>query len=67
MVLLEELRIEISTVVCLTCVGRLGDCTQSKDVMFLLNKDLFLFSLGEKRNEEVDSHMGAALCCGHGG
>lgn len=66
MVLLEELRLEILTVVSLTCVGRWGACTQSKDVMFQFNKDLFLFSLGEERSEEVDSHMGAALCCGHG-
>lgn len=28
--------------------------------MFQFNKDLFLFSLEEEGNEEVDSHMGAA-------
>ena len=59
-------RIEILTVAFLTCVGRWGARTQSKDVMLQFNKDLFLFSLGEERNEEVDSHMGAELCCGHG-
>lgn len=50
------------SVVSLTCVGRWGACTQSKDVMFQFNKDLFLFSLGEERSEEVDPHMGTALC-----
>lgn len=28
--------------------------------MFQFDKDLFLFSLEEEGNEEVDSHMGAA-------
>lgn len=62
---MEELRLEILAAVSLTCVGRWGACTQSKDVMFQFNKDLLLFSLGEERNEEVDSHMGAALGRGH--
>lgn len=38
-----------------------GTCTQSKGVMFQFNKDLFLFSLEEEGNEEVESHMGAAI------
>lgn len=63
--LLEELGLEILTVVFLTCVGRWGACIQRNDVMFQFNKDLFLFSLGEQRDEEVDSEMGAALWCGH--
>lgn len=46
---MEELRLKILTVVSLTCVGRRGGCTQSKDVMFQCNKDLFLFSLGEEQ------------------
>lgn len=60
------MRLEILSVVSLTCVGRRGSCTQSKDVMFQFNKDLLLFSLGEESSEEVDYHMGATLCCGHG-
>lgn len=46
------MRLEILTVVSLTCVGRWGACTQSKDVIFQFDKDVFLFSLGEERNEE---------------
>lgn len=38
-----------------------GTCTQSKGVMLQFNKDLFLFSPEEERNEEVDSHMGAGI------
>lgn len=50
----------------LTCVGRGGARIQRHDVMFQFNKDLFLFSLGEERNEEVDSAMGALLRRGRG-
>lgn len=57
---METLRLKIVSVLSLTCVGRRGTCTQSKGVMFQFNKDLFLFSLEEEGNEEVDSHMGAA-------
>lgn len=46
--------------VSLTCVGRWGAHTHSEGVMFRFNKDLFLFSLEEEGNEEVDSRMGAA-------
>lgn len=44
----------------LTRVGRRATCTQSKDVMFQFNKDLFLFSFGEERNEEVDLTRGSS-------
>lgn len=61
---LEELGLEILSVVFLTCVGRRGARTQSKDVMFQFNEDLLLFSLGEERKGGTDLHMGAT--CRHG-
>lgn len=44
-----------------TCVGSWGTCIQRNDATLQFNKDLFLFSLGEERNEEDGSEMGAAL------
>lgn len=44
-------RIEI-VIVFLTCVGRRGSYTQRKDVMFQSNKDLFLFSIWERKKME---------------
>lgn len=56
-----SLKRQCCSAVSLTCVGSWGTYTQSKGVMLQFNKDLFLFSVEEEGNEEVDSHMGADI------